>query len=594
MDMSDYSYPYKDAAFIFEELVEFDKMCEEGGLADVNSELAAAVLEEAGRLGSEVIAPLNVVGDREGATLDETGVRETAGFSEAYRQYVENGWSSLPFGEEYGGQGMPKILGTAAEEVWQSSNLGFSLCPLLTHGAVDALEKHGSDELKSQYLVKLISGEWTGTMCLTEPQAGSDLAAISTRAVPEGDHFRVTGQKIFITWGDHQMTNNIIHLVLARLPDAPAGVRGISLFLVPKFQLDENGEPGERNDVHCVSLEHKLGIHSSPTCVMAFGDKGGAVGYLVGEPHRGLMAMFTMMNAARQSVGLQGLSLSSRSYQQALAWAKERLQGTRSDGSRYPIIEFPDVRRMLMLMKSGTEAMRGFAYLAAAEIDRSRLASDPAMAGRHHARVELFTPIVKGWLTEMAQELTSYGIQVHGGMGFIEETGSAQYYRDARITTIYEGTTAIQANDLVGRKTLADNGEALADLLKDVQATAEALSETEQTAPVGGALQLAVQAAVEARQWILDHARESGDVAGGSGVNFLMLLGYVCGGWIMGLSALKASKKLAGGAGDTAFLKAKLVTAKFYCDHLLPRTGACLAAVKAGPESMMELPADQF
>jgi alkylation response protein AidB-like acyl-CoA dehydrogenase len=592
--MSDYSYPYKDAAFIFEELVEFDRMCEEGGLADVNSELAAAVLEEAGRFGSEVIAPLNVVGDREGATLDETGVRETAGFSEAYRQYVENGWSALPFDEEYGGQGMPKILGTAAEEVWQSSNLGFSLCPLLTHGAVDALEKHGSDELKSKYLAKLISGEWTGTMCLTEPQAGSDLAAITSRAVPEADHFRVTGQKIFITWGDHQMTDNIIHLVLARLPDAPAGVRGISLFLVPKFLLDENGEPGERNDVYCVSLEHKLGIHSSPTCVMAFGDKGGAVGYLVGEPHRGLMAMFTMMNSARQSVGLQGLSVSSRSYQQALGWAKERLQGTRSDGSRYPIIEFPDVRRMLMLMKSGTEAMRGLAYLAAAEIDCSRLASNPEQAGRHHARVELFTPIVKGWLTEMSQELTSYGIQIHGGMGFIEETGSAQYYRDARITTIYEGTTAIQANDLVGRKTLADNGEALAALLKDVQATAEALSEAEQTAAIGAALQLAVQAAVEARQWILDHARESRDVAGATGVNLLMLLGYACGGWIMGLSALKASKRLAEGAGDTAFLKAKLVTARFYCDHLLPRTGACLASIKAGPESTMELPVEQF
>ncbi|MCJ7814440.1 MAG: acyl-CoA dehydrogenase, partial [Xanthomonadales bacterium] len=531
---SDYKYPYKDAAFIFEEIVEFDKMCEEGGLKDVNSELAAAILEEAARLGSEAIAPLNVVGDREGATLDETGVRETPGFAEAYRQYIENGWSSLPFDEEYGGQGMPKIIGTAAEEVWQSSNLGFSLCPLLTHGAIDALEKHGSEELKTLYLAKMTSGEWAGTMNLTEPQAGSDLAAIATKAAPEGDHFRVTGQKIFITWGDHQMTENIIHLVLARLPDAPAGVHGISLFLVPKFLLDENGEPGERNDVHCVSLEHKLGIHGSPTCVMAFGDKGGAVGYLVGEPHRGLMAMFTMMNAARQSVGLQGLSLSSRSYQQALAWAKERLQGTRSDGSRFPIIEFPDVRRMLMLMKSGTESMRGFAYLAAAEIDRSRLASDPAQAARHHARVELFTPIVKGWLTEMAQELTSYGIQVHGGMGFIEETGSAQYFRDARITTIYEGTTAIQANDLVGRKVLADSGEALTGLLKDMQATAKTLSALEQTSAIGNALQQAVQTGAEALQWILAHARESRDVAGASGVNFLMLLGYTCGGWIMG------------------------------------------------------------
>jgi len=489
---------------------------------------------------------------------------------------------------------MPRVLATATEEIWQSSNLGFSLCPLLTHGAVDAIEKHASDELKSQYLPKLISGEWTGTMNLTEPQAGSDLAAINTKAVPAGDHFLLTGQKIFITWGDHQMTSNIIHLVLARLPDAPAGVRGISLFLVPKFLLDENGEPAERNDVHCVSLEHKLGIHSSPTCVMAFGDKGGAVGYLVGEPHRGLMAMFTMMNAARQSVGLQGLSVSSRSYQQALAWAKERLQGTRSDGSRYPIIEFPDVRRMLMLMKSGTEAMRGLAYLTASEIDRAKLAADPAETEQHHARVDLLTPIVKGWLTEMSQELTSYGIQIHGGMGYVEETGSAQYYRDARITTIYEGTTGIQANDLVGRKTLANKGEWLAELLKDIQATAEELGASERTRQIGSALQLGVASGIEARQWLLDNAAQSRDVAGAAGVNFLMLLGYLCGGWIMGRSAIKAMKRLAAGEGDAAFLKAKVVTARFYCEHLLPRAGACLSAIKAGPGDIMELSVDQF
>jgi len=592
--MSDYTYPAKDAGFIFEHLVGFDRMCEEGGLADVNCELALAILEEAARLGSEVIAPLNAVADREGASLDETGVRETPGFAEAYAQYVENGWAALPFDEEYGGQGMPKVIGTAAEEVWQSSSLAFSLGPLLTHGAVDALEKHGSDQLKALYLPKMVSGEWTGTMNLTEPQAGSDLAAINTRAVPEGDHYRVTGQKIFITWGDHQMTDNVIHLVLARLPDAPAGVRGISLFLVPKYLLDDNNEPGQRNDVRCVSLEHKLGIHGSPTCVMAFGDNEGAIGYLVGEPHRGLMAMFTMMNAARQSVGLQGLSVSSRSYQQALAYAKERLQGTRADGSRYPIIEFPDVRRMLMLMKSGTEAMRGLAYLSAAEIDRSRLASDPEIAAQHAARVELYTPIVKGWLTEMAQELTSYGVQIHGGMGYVEETGSAQYYRDARITTIYEGTTGIQANDLVGRKTLANNGEVLAGLLKEIQGTAEELTATESLSSIGRALQQGVAAAAEARQWILDHAGQSRDVAGAAGVNFLMLLGYVCGGWVMGASALKASALLDSGTGDKAFLQAKLVTAKFYCEHLLPRAGACLVSVKAGPDSMMDMPADQF
>ena len=375
--MSDYSYPYKDAEFVFNELVGFDQLCEQAGLEEVNTELAFAVLEEANRMGTEVIAPLNVVADREGASLGENGVQETPGFKQAYLRYVEDGWAGLGFPEEFGGQGMPKVLATAVSEIWQSCSLGFSLCSLLTHGAVEALLLHGSEELQATYLHKLVSGEWTGTMNLTEPQAGSDLAAVASRAVPEGDYYRVTGQKIFITWGDHQMTDNVIHLVLARLPDAPPGVKGISLFLVPKFLLDENGEPGQRNDVHCVSLEHKLGIHGSPTCVLSFGDNGGATGYLVGEPHRGLMAMFTMMNDARQAVGLQGLSVSERSYQQARGWAMERLQGTRSDGTRYPIIDFPDVRRLLMLMKSGTEAMRGLAYVSAAEIDRSRLSKDP-------------------------------------------------------------------------------------------------------------------------------------------------------------------------------------------------------------------------
>ncbi|MGD8357495.1 MAG: acyl-CoA dehydrogenase [Lysobacterales bacterium] len=592
--MSDYAYPYKDATFIFNELVEFDRVCEEAGLEGVNSELALAVLEEANRLGTEVIAPLNTVGDREGARLGEHGVQETAGFADAYRQYVENGWSSLPFDEEYGGQGMPKIVGTAAEEVWQSCNLSFSLCPLLTHGAIDALERHGSQELKDAYLPKMVSGEWTGTMNLTEPQAGSDLAAVATRAVPDGDHYLVTGQKIFITWGDHQMAENVIHLVLARLPDAPAGVKGISLFLVPKFLPDAEGNPGERNDVHCVSVEHKLGIHASPTCVMSFGDNGGAMGYLVGKPHRGLMAMFTMMNSARQSVGLQGLSVSTRSYQQALAWAKERLQGTRSDGTRYPIIEFPDVRRMLMIMKSGTEAMRALAYVAAAEIDRTRHAKSSDEAARHHARVELYTPIVKGWLTEMSQEITSLGIQIHGGMGYVEETGSAQFYRDARITTIYEGTTGIQANDLVGRKTLANNGEVLEELLSEISAAADELSARDDLANLGAALHDGVETASAAREWLLERARADRNVAGAASVNFLMLLGYVCGGWLMARSALRAALRLEAGGGDESFLKAKIVTARFYCEHLLPRARACLAAIEAGPESTMALAEDQF
>ena len=592
--MSDYSYPYKDAEFIFNELIDFDQMCAQAGLDEMNAELAFAVLEEANRMGSELIAPLNVVGDREGASLGEDGVVETPGFKEAYLRYVEDGWAGLGFPEEFGGQGMPKVLATAVDEIWQSCNLGFSLCSLLTHGAVEALLLHGSDELQNTYLPKLVSGEWTGTMNLTEPQAGSDLAAVNTRAIPEGDHYLVTGQKIYITWGDHQMTDNVIHLVLARLPDAPAGVKGISLFLVPKFLLDDNGEPGQRNDVHCVSIEHKLGIHGSPTCVLSFGDNEGAVGYLVGEPHRGLMAMFTMMNDARQSVGLQGLSVSERSYQQARGWAMERLQGTRSDGTRFPIIDFPDVRRLLMLMKSGAEAMRGLAYVASAEIDRSRLSKDADEKARHGARVDLYTPIVKGWLTELSQELTSHGIQVHGGMGYIEETGSAQFYRDARITTIYEGTTAIQANDLVGRKTLADGGEALSALLDEIRQTAGQLAEAEGLSGLGEALAAGVAAGEAARDWLLAHAAESRDVGGAAGVNLLMLLGYVCGGWVMGVSALKASKHLAAGTGDAQFLEAKLATARFYAEHYLPRADAHSAAVQAGPDSIMALSAEQF
>jgi alkylation response protein AidB-like acyl-CoA dehydrogenase len=592
--MSDYSYPYKDAEFIVNDLIGLDALCEAAGLEEVNSELFTAIIEEANRLAVEVIAPLNWTGDEKGATLGESGVKETPGFSEAYNQYVESGWPSLAFDEEYGGQGMPKVIGTAVEEIWQSANLSFSLCPLLTHGAIEAIEAHASDELKDAYLPRLIAGEWTGTMNLTESQAGSDLAAVAAKAVPEGDHYRISGQKIFITWGDHQMTENVIHLVLARLPDAPPGVKGISLFLVPKFLLDDAGEPAGRNDVHCVSLEHKLGIHASPTCVMSFGDSGGAIGYLVGEPHRGLMAMFTMMNNARQGVGLQGLSVSTRSYQQALAYAKERLQGTRGDGSRFPIIEFPDVRRMLMLMKAGTEAMRALAYVSSAEIDRSRYETDPAKAAAHQARVELYTPIVKGWITELAQELTSHGVQIHGGMGFVEETGSAQHYRDARITTIYEGTTGIQANDLVGRKTLGNNGEVLAALLADISATAAELKARDGLADLGEALANGVEQAAEALQWLLDHAGEDRNVAGAASVNYLMLLGYVCGGWMMGLSALKADDKLSAGQGDASFLEAKVVTARFYCEHLLPRAGACLVSATAGSASIMGLAEDQF
>ncbi|WP_286237519.1 acyl-CoA dehydrogenase [Neptuniibacter halophilus] len=587
--MSDYKHPYRDTEFVLNELVNFDGLCADLGMDEINNELASVILTEAGKLGSDVLAPLNTVGDTQHPKLGEQGVEETAGFADAYQQFIEGGWLSLTPAEAYGGQALPNVLGTAVNEIWQSSNLAFALCPLLTQGAIESISHHGSDELKETYLPKMVSGEWTGTMNLTEPDAGTDLAAVKTKAVPNGDHYLISGQKIFITWGDHQMTDNVVHLVLARLPDAPAGVKGISLFVVPKFLLDENGNPGQRNDAHCVSLEHKLGIHGSPTCVMSFGDNGGAVGYLVGEANKGLAYMFTMMNHARQGVGLQGLAISERSYQQALEYAKERLQGTNRDGSRFAIIKFPDVRRMLMQMKSSTEAMRGLALIAAAEIDRAGNSADPAVAAQHAARVELLTPIVKGWLTELAQEVTYLGTQVHGGMGFIEETGSAQHYRDARILTIYEGTTGIQALDLVGRKTLMNQGEHLAVLMQDIAVTVEELQASEQFKAQGMALAEALEMAQTARQWLLDNAAADEHAAGSVSVNFMMLFGYLCGGWVMGQSALKAQQLLDQGEGDPEYLTAKLQTAAFFSQHLLPRVKANLASIQAGSESIMAL-----
>lgn len=586
--MTDYKHPYRDTLFVLNELVDLDALCAKPVFAEANMELVSAILDEAGKLGTEVLAPLNRVGDTQGVQLTEQGVQETAGFAQAYRQFQESGWPALTAPEAFGGQSLPNAVGTAVNEIWHSANLSFALCPMLTQGSIESILHHGSDALKAAYLPKLISGEWTGTMNLTEPDAGSDLAAVKTRAVPDGDHYLITGQKIFITWGDHQMTENIIHLVLARLPDAPFGVKGISLFIVPKFLPD-----GRRNDAQCVSIEHKLGIHASPTCVMSFGDQGGAIGYLVGEPHKGLSYMFTMMNHARQAVGLQGLSISERAYQQALQYAKDRLQGTHKDGSRFPIIRFPDVRRMLMLMKAANEAMRALALVAAAEIDRAH-SSEGAQAEHHQNRLELLTPIVKGWLTELAQEVTSLGIQIHGGMGFIEETGAAQHYRDARILTIYEGTTGIQALDLVGRKTLANKGEHLANLLDEITETLSQAEQHSQQSVQAKALRAALDDAWAARQCLLDQAAENPALAGSISVNYLMLFGYLCGGWLMTQSGLKAQALLDSNQGDAAFLKAKITTSRFYCEHFLPRTASLLAIIRAGSDSILALPEDQF
>lgn len=589
--MSIYNAPAQDTAFVLDQLVEFDQLCQAMGLDEVNLELANVVVEEAGKLASEVLAPLNAVGDQNGARLEDDKVIETAGFSDAYQQYMENGWATLTAPEAFGGQALPNVVGTAVNELWHSANMAFALCPMLTQGSIEALIAHGSDELKDQYLSRLVRGEWTGTMNLTEPNAGSDLAAVSTKAVPNGDHYLISGQKIYITWGDHQMTPNIVHLVLARLPDAPAGVKGISLFIVPKFLLDENGEPAELNDAKCISLEHKLGIHGSPTCTMSFGDNGGAIGYLVGEENKGLAYMFTMMNHARQSVGLQGLSISERAYQQAVAYAKERTQGSRKDGSKMPIIEHPDVRRMLMAMRSGCESMRALALVAAAEIDRSHIDGDQTAA---KARVELLTPIVKGWMTEMANELTSLNIQVHGGMGFIEEAGAAQHYRDARILAIYEGTNGIQALDLIGRKTLSDNGAALADLL-DEMAGIEADLRASGLDKMANRFVASVTRAQVIREFILDRAAADRTLMGAVAFDFLMQMGYLTGAYLMAKEAIRAKTLAgAGSAYSDEFLAAKVATVRFYAEHYLPRAEAHAQTIMTGLDAAFVLTDEQF
>jgi acyl-CoA dehydrogenase len=466
----------------------------------------------------------------------------------------------------------------------------------LTSGAVEALEAHADEALKRIYLPKLVTGEWTGTMNLTEPQAGSDLSTVRTKAVPDGDHYRITGQKIYITWGDHELTENIVHLVLARLPDAPDGVKGISLFVVPKFLVNEDGTLGEHNDVHAVSLEHKLGVNASPTCVMSFGDEDGAVGYLLGEPNKGLACMFTMMNHARLGVGIQGVAIAERALQQAVEYARDRVQGSApgKDG-RVTIIHHPDVRRMLMLMRSQTEAMRAVAYLTAAALDQSHSAPDAAERARFQTRVDLLTPVVKAWSTEVAQEVTTLGVQVHGGMGYIEETGAAQFFRDGRIITIYEGTTGIQANDLVGRKIVRDGGQAMRDLLTDIETVESALdSAGEACAGIKGALSEGRVALARATDWLLETHPNDVHAAGSAAVNLLMLMGTVVGGWQMARAALAAHAKLESNEGDAKFYQSKLITARFYAEHVLPRSGSYLAAVLAGSESIMALDDEYF
>lgn len=581
--MSEYQHPQEDSLFVLNEVIGFDQLCSEIGAFECNSELAAVVVNEAGKLGSQLLAPLNTFGDKNPPNLSSEGVHETPGYKEAYAQFVEGGWNGLTSAEEYMGQNLPNVLGTAVNEIWQSANLAFALCPLLNQGAVAAVTEHASDALKAEYLEKMVTGEWTGTMNLTEPDAGSDLAAIRSTAQPSGDHYLIKGQKIYITWGDHQMTDNIIHLVLARLPDAPAGVKGISLFLVPKFLRDESGAYTLRNDAHAIALEHKLGIHSSPTCVMSFGDDQGAVGYLIGEANKGLAYMFTMMNHARQSVGLQGLSIAERARQQSASYARDRVQGRTKSGDKIAIIDFPDVRRMLMTQRAATEAMRAFVLEAAAEIDRAHHTTGNS---DHQTRVELYTPIVKGWMTELAQEICSLNVQIHGGMGFIEETGAAQHLRDARILPIYEGTTGIQALDLVGRKTLIDGGEAVNSFLAEIRATAQVANQTEALSDLATALNDAIDQAQQAVSAITANDLKSGAAVS---YDYLMGLGYLSGGWMLMRSALKAKKLDSTELYSRDFINAKVATTEFYFDYLLPRAAAHFNLTQKGLSRLFSL-----
>jgi 3-(methylthio)propanoyl-CoA dehydrogenase len=570
-----YQAPLKDMRFVLNELAGLEEVAKLPGYQDATPDTVDAILEEASKFASEVLDPINFSGDREGAKYADGEVRTPKGFRDAYKKFCEGGWNALPFEAEWGGQGLPRLVSTPVQEMWKSSNMSFSLCPLLTQGAIEALVLRGSESLKKTYLPNMVEGKWTGTMNLTEPQAGSDLALVRTKAERSGDHYLISGQKIFITYGEHDLAENIVHLVLARTPDAPEGVKGISLFVVPKFI----GE--KRNTARCASIEHKLGIHASPTAVMVY-DK--AVGFLVGEENRGLEYMFIMMNAARFAVGLEGVAIAERAFQRALAFAKERLQGRDlvGGGGAVPIIRHPDVRRMLMLMKSQAEAMRALAYTAAAALDFAHKTKSKA----HQAYVDLMIPVVKGWCTETGIDVASLGVQVHGGMGFVEETGAAQYLRDARITTIYEGTTGIQAMDLVGRKIAREGGVTAKAWLGEVKKLDAQLAGHPE---IRKALAEGVKAVEDCVDFIVATKDPRAQFAGA--VPFLKLMGIVAGGWQMARAALAAQKKM---PDDKSFYEAKIATVRFYADHVLVQAPGLRNTVVNGAAGVMALSEDQF
>ncbi len=580
--MSEYLAPKQDMQFVIDELCAIETSL--GGLegfaeAGVGPELTTALLDESARLCEEVLAPLRRVGDEQPARCSDGAVTLTPGYADAVQQLAAGGWLGISAPVEYGGQGLPEIYTTAACEMWNSADMALALAPTLSIGAALAINSHASEEQKDTYLEKIYSGTWAATMNLTEAGAGSDLGVIKTRAVPDGDHYRLRGQKIFITWGDHDAAENIVHLVLAKLPDAPAGSRGISLFIVPKFLVNADGSLGARNDVYPVSTEHKLGIHGSPTCVMAYGDTEGAIGYLVGKENEGMRYMFTMMNEARLKIGLQGLAVGESAYQKAVAWARERVQGG------VPIIQHADVKRMLLTMRSLNEAMRAFAYTEAITMDRAHRLDDPAQ----QARIDLVIPVIKGWLTEMGPELASLGIQVHGGMGYVEETGAAQYLRDVRIAAIYEGTNGIQAQDLVARKLCRDGGRAMVALLEEVDATVAAC--TGDLQDIGAGLQQGLEDLRRTTAHLLNEYEETPDAVLGKAFDYMMQTGYVMGAWHLARSAVFSAARIAAGS-DNPFYPQKLATTRFYIQNVLPRSRAHAGVILGSGPALLDYPED--
>ena len=589
--MTDYVAPLDEMMFVLTELADLQGVSQLPGCEDATADLVSAILEEAGKFGAGVLAPLNAIGDRQGSVMTDDGVRTPDGFKDAYAQFVEAGWNGLPFDPKWDGQGLPWVVATAVSEIWNAANLSFALCPMLTQGAVELLQDEAPEPLQRKFLPKLVCGEWTGTMNLTEPQAGTDLSQVKTRAVRDGDVYRITGQKIFISYGDHDLADNIIHMVLARTPDAPEGVRGISLFVVPKVMVNDDGSLGAPNDVQCVSLEHKLGIHASPTAVMSYGDTDGAVGYLFGEENQGLAYMFNMMNNARLGVGLEGVALSDRAFQQARAYAFDRIQSRPIDGSSktpVAIVNHPDVKRMLLTMKAQTEAARALTYYAASCLDKAKRHNDPSVRRYNQALIDLLIPVVKAWSTDNAVDVASLGIQVHGGMGYVEETGAAQVFRDARITPIYEGANGIQAADLVGRKVAREKGLTVNSLMSLIRGLDKDMSGVDKEAiqAIRSQLSAGVDALEVATAWLLKTYADNPAAVTGGAVSYLKLLGIVVGGWLMARAALAADEKLSLNDGDPTFLAAKIATARFFADHFLIQADMLASVFMRGPDAI--------